>query len=160
MKTLRIFRGYSDARTNAKGHPPVRTTDGLLFKSRKSRLVSHPTEHLFAVPDDFSYPGMRILFWHYARHLKPSYPIALFVYDGRIINGIKHFSGLDKPFVQAVYDAIWSNRVYLGETGLWTDDSDPVLVPYNPGMDTLENAVPLPGRVLAEWQKDKRRIGL
>lgn len=161
MKTLRIFKGWTDVRSNAKGAPPVRTVDGRYWKGRKSRLVSHPTEHLFSVPDDFSYPGMRILFWHYARFLKPSWPPALFVYDGRIINGMKHFASLDKTFVQAVYDAVWGNRVYIGESGMWTDDSDPVLVPYSyADHDHIESAMPLPDRVLAEFYADKRRIGL
>lgn len=157
MKTIRIFLLRTDVRT-IHGQPPKRAKNGVTFKARKSKLVSHPTINLFFAPDNFDIIGERCLYWHWIETHQDT--PAMFCVNGVLCNTAQNFQGNSQELVAATWETIRQRQFYVGDTSPWTDDyADIELSPFNEAIpEDIAQANRLPLDVVNNFLVQSRRI--
>lgn len=157
MKTIRIFLLRTDVRT-IHGQPPKRAKNGVTFKARKSKLVSHTTDNLFFAPDSFGIIGERCLYWHWIAAYQDT--PAMFCVNGVLRNAAQNFQGNSQELVAATWETIRQRQFYVGDASPWTDDcADIELTPFNEAVpEDIAQASRLPLDVVNNFLVQSRRI--
>lgn len=148
MKTIRIFLLRTDV-CPYRGKPPARSKNGVHFPWRKSRLVSHPTEHLFKAPDKFDAIGERCLYWHWIKQYQDT-PALFFINGSRSVlrNAAQNFQGNSPELCKVAWETIRQRRIYLGNVTPWDDAHEDIeLTPFDENIPhdiSAANPLPLP----------------
>lgn len=156
MKTIRIFILQTDVR-KYRGNSPVRSKNKVYFPHRKSRLVSHPTNYLFAAPDSFDVIGLRSLFWYW--NAVYQMPPALICDGGTLRVTAQMFMGNSPEFCKVTWETVRQRQFFLGDIVPWDDDHDIELEPFNENIpEDITQAQLLPAQVVKNFLDQSKHI--